>query len=126
MDGEIKLVDSELKVMDVLWKEGEAPARYVANVMTEKYGWNVNTTYTLLKRCIYKGAVERTEPNFICKAILPREKVQHQEVDALLQRLFDGSADKLFSALLSGKRLTTSQIQNLRELVEQYEDEGDA
>ena len=51
-----KLVDSELKVMDVLWKEGEATAKHVSDVMTERYGWNINTTYTLLKRCIHKGA----------------------------------------------------------------------
>ena len=27
----IKLFDSELKVMDVLWKDGDVPAKYVAD-----------------------------------------------------------------------------------------------
>ena len=49
---EIKLFDSELKVMDVLWKEGDTPAREIARVLTDELGWNVNTTYTLIKRCI--------------------------------------------------------------------------
>ena len=44
---EIKLGDSELKVMDVLWKEGDATAKHISDVMTERYGWNINTTYTL-------------------------------------------------------------------------------
>ena len=52
---DIKLVDSEIKVMDVLWKEGDTMAKHVADVMNERYGWNVNTTYTLLKRCIKRG-----------------------------------------------------------------------
>lgn len=52
---DMKLVDSEIKVMDVLWKEGDSMAKHVADVMKERYGWNVNTTYTLLKRCIKKG-----------------------------------------------------------------------
>lgn len=52
---EIKLFDSELKVMDVLWKQGDAPAREIARVLTDELGWNVNTTYTLIKRCMEKG-----------------------------------------------------------------------
>mgnify|MGYP000092045127 len=41
---EIKLFDSELKVMDVLWREGDQPAKYVAKTLTDELGWNVNTT----------------------------------------------------------------------------------
>ena len=48
----IKLFDSELKVMDVLWKDGDVPAKYVADTLNREVGWNKNTTYTLIKRCI--------------------------------------------------------------------------
>ena len=46
----IKLFDSELKVMDVLWKDGDVPAKYVADTLNREVGWNKNTTYTLIKR----------------------------------------------------------------------------
>ena len=59
----VKLFDSELKVMDILWKEGDVPAKHVAEVLTGELGWNKNTTYTLIKRCIKKGAIERFEPS---------------------------------------------------------------
>ena len=36
---DMKLVDSEIKVMDVLWKEGDSMAKHVADVMKERYGW---------------------------------------------------------------------------------------
>ena len=49
---DIKLFDSELKVMSVLWRDGDVPAKYIAKLLTEELGWNVNTTYTLIKRCI--------------------------------------------------------------------------
>ena len=51
----MKLFDSELKVMDVLWTNGDMPARQIAAILTESIGWNVNTTYTLIKRCIAVG-----------------------------------------------------------------------
>lgn len=113
----IKLGDSELKVMDVLWKQGDTTAKIVTDVMTERYGWNINTTYTLLKRCIKKGAVERIEPNFVCHALIPREQVQEQETDELLHKVFDGSVDKLFASLLGRKNLTDEQIEKLKEMV---------
>ena len=77
----IKLFDSELKVMDILWKEGIVPAKYVADRLTQELGWNKNTTYTLIKRCINKGAIERTEPGFMCHALIAKEQVQDLETD---------------------------------------------
>lgn len=114
---DVKLVDSELKVMDMLWREGDVPARVVAQVLTEELGWNVNTTYTLIKRCIKKGAIARSEPNFICHALIPKEAVQEAQTDELIARVYDGSADKLFAALLGRKKLSAEQIARLKQIV---------
>ena len=119
MDG--KLFDSELKVMDVLWREGDATAKHISNVLKEEVGWNMNTTYTLIKRCIKKGAIERSEPNFMCHALIPKEEVQEAETEELINKIYDGSADKLFAALLGRKKLSKEQIGNLRKMVEELE-----
>lgn len=118
---DIKLFDSELKVMDVLWTQGDQPAKYVAKTLTEQLGWNVNTTYTLIKRCINKGAIERSEPNFMCHALIPKEAVQAAETDELIDKLYSGSADKLFSALLGRKKLSSEQIDKLKQMIEDLE-----
>lgn len=114
---DIKLFDSELKVMDVLWREGDTTARHIANVLKEETGWNVNTTYTLIKRCIKKGAIERSEPNFMCHALIPKEEVQEAETNELINKIYDGSADKLFAALLGRKKLSAEQIDRLKQIV---------
>lgn len=114
---EIKLFDSELKVMDVLWKEGDCPARYIAGILTKEFGWNINTTYTLIKRCIKKGAIERSEPNFMCHALIPKRVVQEAETNELIDKIYDGSVDKLFAALLGRKKLSKEQIENLKQIV---------
>lgn len=112
-----KLFDSELKVMDILWKEGVVPAKHVADVLTQELGWNKNTTYTLIKRCIKKGAIERTEPNFMCRALIPKEVVQEAETNELINKIYDGSADKLFAALLGRKKLSREEIEKLKQIV---------
>ena len=118
---DIKLFDSELKVMNVLWQEGDTTAKNIANILKEETGWNVNTTYTIIKRCMKKGAIERSEPNFMCHALIPKEEVQEAETDELINKIYDGSADKLFAALLGRKKLSSEQIDRLKQIVETME-----
>ena len=106
----IKLFDSEIKIMDVLWREGDATAKHISDVLSDEIGWNMNTTYTLIKRCIKKGAIERSEPNFMCHALIPKADVQEAETNELIDKIYDGSADKLFAALLGRRKLTGEQI----------------
>ena len=118
---EIKLFDSELKVMDVLWKDGDMTAKKISDILKERVGWNMNTTYTLIKRCIAKGAIKRREPNFICHALIPKEQVQEQETTELINKVFDGSADLLFASLLNRKKLSAEEIERLKQLVNNLE-----
>ncbi len=117
----MKLQDSELKVMQVLWRESDCPARHIAAILNEEVGWNVNTTYTLIKRCIKKGAISRTEPNFMCHALILQEEVQEAETEELINKMYDGSADKLFAALLGKKKVSPEQIQKLKDMVTKLE-----
>ena len=116
----VKLFDSELKVMDVLWKEGDVPARHIAELLNKELGWNKNTTYTLIKRCMKKGAIERSEPDFMCHALIPKEEVQEAETNELINKIYDGSADKLFAALIGRKKLSAGQIEKLKQIVGEF------
>lgn len=92
--------------------------------LTDTYGWNMNTTYTLIKRCIKKGAIERTEPNFMCHALISREQVQEQAAKELIDKIFDGSAGLLFAALVNQNSLSSQDIQSLKEQIERAENEA--
>lgn len=120
---EMKLFDSELKIMGVLWREGDVTAKHISDVLKEETGWNMNTTYTLINRCIKKGAIERSEPHFLCHAQISKEEVQKEETEELINKIYDGSADKLFAALLGRKSLSARQLERLKEIVE--EEDGD-
>lgn len=114
---EIKLFDSELKIMDVLWKEGDTTAKKISDILKAQVGWNVNTTYTLIKRCMAKGAIERREPNFVCHALIAKEQVQEQETTELINKVFDGSADLLFASLLNRENLSPEEIEKLKQII---------
>ncbi|WP_245376147.1 BlaI/MecI/CopY family transcriptional regulator [Paenibacillus eucommiae] len=58
------------------------------------------------------------EPNFICHALIPKEKVQEQETTELINKVFDGSANLLFASLLSRKSFPEEEIEKLKQLVD--------
>lgn len=57
----------------------------------------------------------------MCHALIPKEEVQEAETDELINKMFDGSADKLFAALLGRKKLSAKQIEDLKRIVGELE-----
>ena len=117
-----KLFDSERKVMEVLW-EADAPltAKEIAARLGEAVGWNKNTTYTVIKKCVDKGIIERREPNFQCIPLVRREEVRAAAAAELVEKVFDGSASLLFASLINGKQLPPEEIRRLRDLIDALE-----
>lgn len=113
----IKLFDSELRIMEALWREGDLAAGQLAKILKDEIGWNRNTTYTVIKKCVEKGAVERSEPNFICSPLVTKEQVQSYETEELIGKMFDGSKEKFFAAFLDREKLSKEEIENLKRMV---------
>ena len=119
MEKETKVFDSELKVLEILWSAGELPAKEVAARAAAEAGWSKTTTYTVLKKCVDKGLVERRDPGFLCRALVSRREAQHQETRGLIDRMYGGSADRLVASLLEGRTLSEAEINRLRRMVEE-------
>lgn len=115
-----KLYDSELRVMEPLWADGPMSAGELAKRLAASCGWNRNTTYTVIKKLVDKGAVSRSEPGFLCTPLISREDVQRLETDSLITRLFGGSKTQFLSAFLSEGQLTQSDAQQLRAIIETW------
>ena len=117
----MQIFDSELRVLEVLWEEGEIRASQVCKVLEKRVGWNRNTTYTVIKKCIQKGFIERLEPNFICRALLSKEQAIQDDTREFVNRVFQGSVPMLFSSLLSQKSLTKEELEELKQMINEME-----
>ena len=113
----MKLFDSEWKVMDELWENGDLSAKELSQRLNSCVSWNKNTTYTVIKKCVDKGAIVRLEPNFICHALISLR----EETQALLDRAFDGSAELLMASLLGQETLSPETLERLRRMIEEQD-----
>jgi len=114
----MKVHDSELKIMEFLWRDGDLTAGQLAKLLKVETGWNRNTTYTVIKKLVEKKAVKRVDPGFVCHALVSKEEIQQFEASELANKLFNGSADAFLSAFLSEKELSDDEIARLKNLVE--------
>jgi BlaI family penicillinase repressor len=117
----MKLFDSELNIMEILWREGDMTAKRIAEITKENIGWGKTTTYTIIKKCLDKGAIERHEPNFVCRALVTREQVQEHETTELINKMYNGAPDRLIASLLGQRKLRTEEINHLKLLIETLE-----
>jgi len=112
-----RLFNSELKLMNVLWKEGDIPAKQIIKILAKEVGWKKSTTYTIIKRCIDKGLIENMGGDFVCHAKISKEDAQKYETAELIKTLYDGSADMLVASILGREDLSPEEIERLKQIV---------
>ena len=103
--------------MNVIWNEGgQATAACIYEVLSND-GFERAFVYGLIHKCIGKGAVERVEPGFLCRAMVERGEVQSEETTKLVDSLFGGSAEKLLISLVDPSSVSPSEIEQLSAIV---------
>lgn len=114
---EIRLHDGELNIMELLWSNKILAAKDIAKIIKEYIGWEKNTTYTVIKRLIDKGAIKREEPGFMCRALVSKRMIQNIETKALITKLYNGSLSNFLTDYLKNQSLSGAEILELERIV---------
>lgn len=116
---EIRLHEGELNVMELLWSNRELAAKDISKIIKEYIGWEKNTTYTVIKRLIDKGAIERVDPGFLCRAKINKRTVQNIETEALFSKLYNSSLNNFFAEYLRNRKMTSAEIFELERIIDE-------
>lgn len=114
---------SELEILRVLWVRGPSTVREVHAALSEKKSLGYTTVLKLLQIMTTKGIVRRNETQraHVYEAGLPAEQTKRQLAGDMLQRVFEGSASQLMLHALAGKRTSQEEIEEIRQLLDEYE-----
>lgn len=114
----LKLFDSELKVMDVIWQKEPISAKQISLILRDSIGWNKNTTYTILKKLVDKEIINRKDPDFICTSCVKKSEVQSAETNSLIEKFYNGSRKMFFATFLQNEKLSRDEIEFLKRLID--------
>ena len=114
---DIRLHEGELNIMELLWSNKALAAKDISKIIKEYIGWEMNTTYTVIKRLIEKGAIKREEPGFLCKAAISKKTVQAIETKVLLNKLYNGSLSTFLTEYVNNQNLSKAEVLELQRIV---------
>ena len=107
-----RLSKLELKILNILWEEGDLAIREVQEAFPKRKRPAYTTIQTTIYRLETKGAVERVKKignAHIFRAIASRKEAQRRLVDELLA-LFDGRSQPVMAYLIESGSLTLDDV----------------
>ncbi len=116
---------SELEIARIVWDLGEATLRQVFEKVPADRQIDIKTVQTYLRRLEAKGYLKSKVDG---RQRLYRQKVQaskvvRENVTEFVDRLFDGEVLSLMQHLVQDRGLTRDEIDQLRGMLTQWEEE---
>jgi predicted transcriptional regulator len=122
---DIHLTDREVDVMQVLWDRGPSLVAEVRDSLTDKLAYT--TVLTILRTLESKGYVGHEEEGrghrFFAK--VKQQAAQDSALRRMTSKLFKGSAELLFTRLVSDKNLSPEELRRMRKLLTDHSGDGD-
>ena len=121
----MQISEAESIVMDVLWREHPRSADDVVAALADARHWQEATIKTLLNRLLNKGAIaaEKDGRRYLYTPVLKREDWLIDESESLLDRLFGGRVAPLVAHFSEHRKLSRTDVAELRKLLEEIDDE---
>ena len=110
--------DSELNILQVLWRTGAATVKQVQQKLGEGTGYT--TVLKFLQIMTEKGLVRRDESEraHVYRATLSEDETQRQLVSGLLKRAFGGSTSRLVLQALASRKTSANDLAEIRRLID--------
>ena len=119
-----KLHRLELEVMKVVWQLGNATVNDVRDALKQSLAYtSVATTLSHLER---KGFLTHDVDGrtYVYRPLIQENEVSKSMLGDLLERLFDGSAERLVNTLLETREISPEELERLRKSIVAYREEN--
>ena len=121
----VKISGAESQIMEALWRKGPLTPDGVVAEVGEAHGWAPGTVKTLITRLLRKKAIagRREAEGYLYRPLITRSDYVQSESQNLVDRLFDGEVAPLVAHFAEHRALTPKDIQHLKKLISDLEDE---
>jgi predicted transcriptional regulator len=115
------LTDAELRLMEVVWRKGQATVGEVVEELPANVPLAYSTVLTTLRILENKGFLKHTKEgrSFVYKPVVRREEARESATVHLLRRFFEGSPELLMLSLIERKKIGAKELERLRRRIEE-------
>jgi BlaI family penicillinase repressor len=124
----IKISAAESQIMEALWRKSPLTPEEIIAEVGPANGWAAGTVRTLITRLLRKKAINgaKEEAGYYYRPLIARSAYVQSESQSLLDRLFSGEVSPLVAHLAEHRALTPADIQKLKALIADLDDDDDA
>ena len=115
-----KIFESEYRFCLILWEHEPVSSGKLVELCKEQLGWSKATTYTVIRRLAQRGILKNE--NTIVTALVSKEEAQKSRLEEMVEETFEGSMPAFIAAFSKGKRLSREEVEQLRQLIDSYEE----
>ncbi len=116
-----QLGDADAKFADIIWDKEPIASGELVKVCEREMGWKKSTVYTVLRKLCQRGIFDNTDS--IVTSKISREEFMQRQSTEFVEDAFAGSLPGFLTAFMGGRKLSRKQAEELKQLIEQYEEE---
>lgn len=116
-----KLGEMEQKFAELIWEHEPVASGALAKLCEEAFEWKRTTTYTMLKRLCQRNIFANEKGTVVAK--MTREEFLGAQGEQFINENYQGSLPRFLAAFNKRKRMSESEIAQLKKLIEEYEEE---
>ena len=118
-----KLGEMEQRFADMIWAQAPIASGALAKLCEEAFGWKRTTSYTMLKRLCERGIF--ANQGGTVTVLMSKEEFQAAQGEQFLNENFNGSLPQFLLAFSRRKKLSGQEVEELKKLIEEYEEGGE-
>ena len=115
------LTPTETKFAELIWSNEPLTSAKLIELSADEMNWKKSTTFTVLKKLCEKGIFKNE--NSVVSSILDREQYYSAHSRRYVEDAFDGSLPKFLAAFTHESKLSESQLEELRQLIEAHKED---
>jgi len=118
-----KPTDSELEILQILWKNGPSSVRFVNDYLNEKRDIGYTTTLKLMQIMNEKGLTSRdtNQRTHIYIAKISESETKKQLLKTFVDATFQGSAMNLVMQALGNGNATKEELEQIKAFIQKME-----
>jgi BlaI family penicillinase repressor len=116
----IKPTESELEILQILWKKVNASVREVHEELLQTKEAGYTTTLKLMQIMHEKGLVKRDDSikTHIYQAAVSKEKTQKHLLNKMIDSLFGGSSGELVMQALGNHKASAEELEEIQKILD--------
>jgi len=116
----IKPTESELEILQILWKKGNASVREVHEELLATKEAGYTTTLKLMQIMHEKGLVKRDDSSktHIYQPAVSKEKTQKHLLNKMIDTLFGGSPGELVMQALGNHKASAEELEEIQKILD--------